>query len=221
MQLPRAQNLCHRPEHRPLGQVQRVELRRRQHPASPLRLHQVHLGDAPALIHQPESLAILIKLQRRIAADQPPRPNGEMLQHLGLLERPNRAVGQKRVGRQVRADKRAEDSFNLRYQLLHRTGNADRRTMQGDFCIPDIHGPTSNNQSGCAVENRPVGFIGKRGENSVGWDLPHRQTANYFLKSLSPIRVNPFLINSWAARVGSSTYSASAGPPGLSINGYA
>ena len=41
----------------------------------------------------------------------------------------------------------------------------------------------------------------------------------YFLKSLSPISVNPFLMSSWAASVGSSTYSANAGPRGRTSSG--
>src|SRR2546423_1234249 len=66
-----------------------------------------------------------------------------MTQHLGLVEWPNDAAGHRRIGRQLRADKRAKDSIDLRYQLLHCTGDANGRTVQGDFCIPNIHEPTS------------------------------------------------------------------------------
>src|SRR2546423_6864263 len=66
-----------------------------------------------------------------------------MTQHLGLVKWPNDAAGHRRIGWQLQADKRAKDSIDLRYQLLHCTGDANGRTVQGDFCIPDIHEPTS------------------------------------------------------------------------------
>ena len=117
-----AQQLSHRPEDGKVRAADKVHGGILQQPGSPVPLEQVHLDDAPAIIHQPEALVLFVQFQLRCAAVVLDAPGGgaEMLEDMRLLIGPDRSAGRQPPLREVVDPEAAEQMLDLRVDGLNK-----------------------------------------------------------------------------------------------------
>jgi len=125
-----AQELRQRPQNGSFGASDRVSSGRGKDPASPLAAEEVNLGNAPAFIDEPESVAVLVEFQPGVSLRHATCGTGQVLEYvLGVIRAYQASCCRDTFG-QIADQEGAQQVPGVRIQLMSGRGDSDGQTVQ-------------------------------------------------------------------------------------------